>query len=70
LTDSSAAVDRKCLEGHVWIPNGFGMVHAGPDGRLTTDGVNTNELVDAADRDPISGCPHTKYTLCRVEPTA
>jgi anaerobic selenocysteine-containing dehydrogenase len=65
-----AAVDRKCLEGHVWIPNGFGMVHAGPDGRLTTDGVNTNELVDAADRDPISGCPHTKYTLCRVEPTA
>jgi anaerobic selenocysteine-containing dehydrogenase len=65
-----AAVDRKCLAGHVWIPNGFGMVHAGPDGKTLRDGVNTNELVDAADRDPISGCPHTKYTLCRVEPVA
>jgi hypothetical protein len=29
--------------------------------------VNTNELTDVRDRDPITGCPHTKYTLCRVE---
>jgi anaerobic selenocysteine-containing dehydrogenase len=65
-----AAIDRKCLDGHVWIPNGFGMVHDGPDRRPAVDGVNTNELVDAADRDPISGCPHTKYTLCRVERVA
>ena len=27
------------------------------------------ELSDASDRDPISGCPHHKYTLCQVEAT-
>jgi anaerobic selenocysteine-containing dehydrogenase len=68
--DLPASVDRTCLEGHVWVPNGFGMRHAGPDGKLERDGVNLNELIDAADRDPISGCPHTKFTLCRVERVA
>lgn len=63
----SAEIDAHCLEGHVWIPNGFGMIHHGPNGEVAVDGVNTNELTDIADRDPISGCPHTKYTLCRVE---
>jgi len=29
-----------------------------------------NELSDADDRDPISGCSHRKYTLCRVERAA
>jgi anaerobic selenocysteine-containing dehydrogenase len=62
-----AAVDKNCLDGHVWVPNGFGMQHLAPSGELTTDGVNLNELIDAADRDPISGCPHTKVTPCRVE---
>jgi anaerobic selenocysteine-containing dehydrogenase len=62
-----AEIDGRCLDGHVWIPNGYGMVHHGAKGEPSTDGVNTNELVDAANRDPISGCPHTKYTLCRVE---
>ena len=31
---------------------------------------NPNELSDARDRDPISGCPHHKYTLCAVERVA
>ncbi|MFQ5416705.1 MAG: molybdopterin-dependent oxidoreductase, partial [Myxococcota bacterium] len=65
-----AVLDRACLEGHVWVPNGFGMRHAGPDGTMREDGVNLNELVDGRNRDPISGCPETKYTLCRVEPVA
>jgi anaerobic selenocysteine-containing dehydrogenase len=63
-----AEIDTHCLGGHVWIPNGFGMIHRGSNGEVEVDGVNTNELTDIADRDPISGCPHTKYTLCRVEP--
>jgi anaerobic selenocysteine-containing dehydrogenase len=62
-----AALDKKLRAGHVWIPNGFGMAYPGPDGKLVTQGVNLNELSDAADRDPISGCPHHKYTLCRIE---
>jgi anaerobic selenocysteine-containing dehydrogenase len=65
-----AEIDGKCRAGHVWIPNGMGMIHHGPDGEITVDGVNTNELIDAADRDPISGCPQTKHTLCRIEPAA
>jgi formate dehydrogenase len=63
-----AALDGKLLPGHVWIPNGFGMAYPGDaDGTLEVQGVNVNELSDARDRDPISGCPHHKYTLCRVE---
>ncbi len=63
-----AAVDAKVQQGHVWIPNGFGMAYpSGPDGALEVQGANVNDLSDAADRDPITGCPHHKYTLCRVE---
>ena len=39
-------------------------------GNRQQQGVNPNELSDAMDRDPISGCPHHKYTLCRVERVA
>jgi formate dehydrogenase len=63
-----ATRDPKCRPGHVWIPNGFGARYPGPDGELLEQGANTNELTDVADRDPISGCPHHKYTLCRIEP--
>jgi anaerobic selenocysteine-containing dehydrogenase len=62
-----AAIDRKLLDGHVWIPNGFGAAYPGRDGELEVQGVNLNELSDAADRDPITGCPHHKYTLCSIE---
>lgn len=63
-----AALDTKLRDGHVWIPNGFGVAYpSGEGGALEVQGVNTNELTDVADRDPISGCPHTKHTLCRVE---
>jgi anaerobic selenocysteine-containing dehydrogenase len=62
-----AALDAKLREGHVWIPNGFGMAYPGPDEKPVVQGANVNELTDVADRDPITGCPHHKRTLCRVE---
>jgi anaerobic selenocysteine-containing dehydrogenase len=63
-----AAVDAKLQDGHVWIPNGFGMAYPkNGDGPLEVQGANVNELTDVADRDPISGCPEHKATLCRVE---
>jgi anaerobic selenocysteine-containing dehydrogenase len=66
-----AEVDAKVRVGHVWIPNGFGALYPkNGSGELEAIGVNTNELTDVADRDPISGCPHHKYTLCRVERVA
>jgi len=62
-----AAVDTHLHPGHVWIPNGFGMVYpSGGDGAPAVQGANTNELTDVRDRDPITGCPHHKYTLCRI----
>ncbi len=65
-----AAVDSKLREGHVWMPNGFGMAYPDASGKLVVQGANPNELSDARDRDPISGCPHHKYTLCAVERVA
>lgn len=65
-----AAVDARVQAGHVWMPNGFGMAYPDADGNLVTQGANPNELSDAADRDPFTGCPHHKYTLCAVEPVA
>jgi anaerobic selenocysteine-containing dehydrogenase len=57
-----AQVDPKLLPGHVWMPNGFGMVHDGG-----SDGANQNELTDVADRDPFTGVPYHRYVHCRVE---
>jgi len=65
-----AEPDKNVAEGHVWIPNGFGMKYPNASGELEAVGVNINELSDAAERDPISGCPQHKYTLCRVEKAA
>jgi anaerobic selenocysteine-containing dehydrogenase len=62
-----AAIDPKLRDGHCWVPNGFGAAYPNADGELEVQGINLNELSDAADRDPISGCPHHKLTLCRVE---
>jgi len=64
-----AHVDAKLLEGHVWMPNGFGMRYP-LDGVMTADGVNQNELTDVADRDPFTGIPHHRYVVCKIEPEA
>jgi len=54
------------MAGHVWMPNGFGMVSA--DG--TVQGANQNELTDVTDRDPFTGIPHHRHVRCRVERAA
>jgi anaerobic selenocysteine-containing dehydrogenase len=63
-----AQIDPKLLDGHVWMPNGFGMVYD-VDGTSTTtvDGGNQNELTDVTDRDPFTGIPHHRRVACRVE---
>jgi formate dehydrogenase len=61
-----ATLDPKLRPGHVWVPNGFGMVHASAEGDVAVDGTNLNELTDAADRDPFTGIPHHRYVPCRV----
>jgi anaerobic selenocysteine-containing dehydrogenase len=61
-----AQVDAKLMAGHVWMPNGFGMVSS--DGMV--NGANQNELTDTADRDPFTGIPHHRYVQVRVERVA
>ena len=67
-----AMVDTKLMDGHVWMPNGFGMKYpageGGYDGPTETVGVNMNDYTDIAARDPFSGCPHHRYVPCRLEP--
>ena len=63
-----AAVDKRLQPGHVWVPNGFGTRYPkGGSGELETAGINLNFLSASEDRDPFTGCPHHKYTLCRIE---
>jgi anaerobic selenocysteine-containing dehydrogenase len=62
-----AQIDAKLLPGHVWMPNGFGMVCSAGDGEARIDGVNQNEITDIADRDPFTGVPHHRYVLCQIE---
>jgi len=62
-----AQIDGKLRDGHVWMPNGFGMMYPSGDGSLARTGANQNELTDTADRDPFTGIPHHRYVLCQIE---
>ncbi len=45
-------VDTKLMDGHVWMPNGFGMTYpvgeGSYDGLTETIGVNMNDYTDIA----------------------
>ena len=61
--------DKNLRPGMVWMPNGYGMWKPDSDPlNSDLDGVNMNEITAVWQRDPISGCPHHKHTLCRVDP--
>jgi anaerobic selenocysteine-containing dehydrogenase len=63
-----AAVDKRLQPGHVWVANGFGARYPKDgSGALEPAGVNLNLLTASEDRDPFTGCPQHKYTLCRIE---
>ncbi len=63
-----AALDKRLQPGHVWVANGFGTRYPKDgSGELETAGVNLNWLSSTEERDPFTGCPQHKYTLCRVE---
>lgn len=62
-------IEAATLPGHVHIPNGFGVRFPDPQtGELRQHGINVNELLDIRDRDPYTGCPHTKHVACKLEP--
>ncbi len=62
-----AAIDPKLQCGHVWMPNGFGVRFGdGIEGERVEQGANCNEITDAADRDPLTGCPHHRYVPVKL----
>jgi anaerobic selenocysteine-containing dehydrogenase len=62
-----AVIDTKLLDGHVWMPNGFGMQYGeSGTGGLEVLGANCNEITDAGDRDPFTGCPHHRFVRVRL----
>ena len=65
--DLPAQIDKHLREGHVWMPNGFGAAYPGENGELVVQGANLNQITDATDRDPFTGCPHHRYVPCRLE---
>ncbi len=64
-----AAVDKKLLDGHVWMPNGFGMIYPTEGDASSSDvaGVNMNAYTDTKDRDPFTGCPYHRFVPCQIE---
>ncbi len=65
--EAPISIDTTTLPGHIHIPNGFGLAYPDAEtGELRRDGVRINELTDAAERDPFTGCPYHKYIHCRV----
>lgn len=71
MVEGPARLDAATARGHLQIPNGFGMKFPDPvTGELKQVGILVNELMDIQDRDPYTGCPHTKYIQCRIQPIA
>ena len=65
--EGPAKLEAATAPGHLCIPNGFGMRFPDPvTGELKQVGIRVNELQDIQDRDPYTGCPHTKAIPCRV----
>ena len=64
-----AVVDKKLMEGHVWMPNGFGMIYPteGNGANADMNGVNMNAYTDTAARDPFTGCPYHRFVPCQIE---
>jgi anaerobic selenocysteine-containing dehydrogenase len=64
-------IDAGTLPGHLHLPNMLNQQYPDPQtGALVQTGISINELVDINDRDPYTGCPHTKRIRCRLEKTA
>jgi len=61
----SVEVSDTMQDGHVSLPNGYGLGYAGGQ-----EGVAPNELTSIEDRDSFSDIPHHKFVRARVERTS
>ncbi|HUH01934.1 MAG TPA: molybdopterin-dependent oxidoreductase [Kofleriaceae bacterium] len=60
-------VSEMMQPGHISLPNGLGLDYPTADGASVITGASTNELTDAADRDPFAGTPWHKHVPARLE---
>ena len=65
-----AEVNDSMMEGHVALPNGFGLGYSPAGGEPELTGVAPNELTTTDWRDPIAGTPWHKHVPARLEPVA
>jgi anaerobic selenocysteine-containing dehydrogenase len=54
-------------DGHVTLPNGFGLEYPDDDGERRVHGTAPNELTSGEDRDWLAGTPWHKHVRARVE---
>lgn len=63
-----AMVTNDIYPGNVSMPHGYGLLWENEEtGKLKPVGINVQELVSAAHRDPLTGIPYHKYIPARVE---
>lgn len=69
--EAPVKIDANTQPGHLSLPNMLNQRFPDPvTGEPVQTGVSINELVDIMDRDPWTGCPHTKRIRCRVDKVA
>jgi anaerobic selenocysteine-containing dehydrogenase len=61
-------VSEAMQAGHASLPNGFGLVHTGPDGESIVTGVAPNSLTASEWRDEFAGTPWHKHVPAKIEP--
>lgn len=61
-------IDEAMREGHISLPNGFGVEFPDEDGEHRIVGVSPNELTSLDWKDDIAGTPWHKHVPARLEP--
>jgi len=68
--EATVEVNDTLRDGHVTLPNGFGVEYPDENGVRKIHGVAPNELTSSEDRDWIAGTPWHKHVRARVEAVA
>jgi anaerobic selenocysteine-containing dehydrogenase len=65
--ETTIEVNDTLRDGHVTLPNGFGLEYPDENGVRKVHGVAPNELTSSEDRDWIAGTPWHKHVRAQVE---
>ncbi len=65
--DVVVEVDKRMQQGHISLPNGFGLSYPNARGEDVVTGISPNELTSVEDRDDFAYTPWHKFVLARLE---